>query len=132
MTKKTKRSIEWIQPIQKIKTEYAGIHLLAEFWRGKTVKSAKELKRILIGAAKKAQSTPLKVSIHKFSPQGMTGVVLLAESHIAFHSWPELNYLAIDIFTCGNRAMPRKALEYLKKEFKPKKIEIKEIKRGRK
>jgi len=104
--------------------------LLAEFWHGKNIESAKELKRILIAAAKKAKTTPLKISIHKFSPQGMTGVVLLAESHIAFHSWPELNYLALDIFTCGNKAMPRKAMEYLKKELRPMKVEIKEIKRG--
>jgi len=110
--------------------KYAGIHLLAEFWYGKNIESAKELKRILIAAAKKAKSIPLKISTYKFSPQGMTGVVLFAESHIAFHSWPELNYLAIDIFTCGSKAVPRRALEHLKKELKPRKIEIKEIKRG--
>ena len=104
--------------------------MLAEFWYGKNIKNSKELKRILIAAAKKAKSTPLKICTYKFSPQGMTGVVLLAESHIAFHSWPELDYLAIDIFTCGSKAMPRRALEYLKKELKPGKTEIKEIKRG--
>lgn len=104
--------------------------MLAEFWYGKNIKNSQELKRILTAAAKKAKSTPLKISTYKFLPQGMTGVVLLAESHIAFHSWPELNYIAIDIFTCGNKAMPRRALEYLKKELKPEKIKIKEIKRG--
>lgn len=128
MTKKTKRSTLWIP--QKKSQKYAGIHLIAEFWHGKDIESPKELKRILITAAKKAKNIPLKVSIHKFSPQGITGVILLAESHIAFHGWPEINYLAIDIFTCGCKAMPRKALEYLKKEFKPKKVEIKEIRRG--
>lgn len=130
MTNKTKRSIKWVQSTQRLKTKYAGIHLLAEFWYGKNIKNSKELKRILITAAKKAKSTPLKICTHKFSPQGMTGVVLLAESHIAFHSWPELSYLAIDIFTCGSKTMPRRALEYLKKELKPKKVEIKGIKRG--
>jgi S-adenosylmethionine decarboxylase len=126
---KTKRSIKWVKPI-KI-SRYAGIHLLAEFWYGKVIEDPKEIKKILITATKKAKNTPLKVAIHKFSPQGITGVVLLAESHIALHLWPEFNYLAIDIFTCGDKAMPKRALNYLKKKFKPKKIEIQEIKRGK-
>jgi len=129
MVKKTKRSIQWVKQTKKQK--YAGIHLIAEFWNGKIIEKPKEVGKILVRAAKEAKSVPLEVTIHKFSPQGITGVVLLAESHIAFHAWPEINYLAIDIFTCGNRAMPYKALEYLKKEFKPKKIIIKEIKRGK-
>jgi len=55
----------------------------------------------------------------------------LAESHIALHLWPEMNYLAVDIFTCGKDSDPFKALEYLKKEFQPKRVEIKKIKRGK-
>jgi len=128
MTKKTKRSIQWVKQTKKLK--YAGIHLLAEFWYGKIIEDPKEIKKILITAAKRAGNIPLKVTIHKFQPQGITGVVLLAESHIALHSWSEFNYLAIDIFTCGDKAMPHKALNYLKKVFKPKKVKVKEIKRG--
>lgn len=104
--------------------------MLADFWSGKIIEDPRKLEKILIRAARKAKNTPLEINIHKFSPQGMTGVLLLAESHIAFHSWPEINYVGIDIFTCGNKAMPYKALEYLKKEFKPRKIIVKEIKRG--
>jgi S-adenosylmethionine decarboxylase len=129
MTGKTKRSIQWVKKSRKQK--YAGIHLIAEFWNGKIIEDPKEIKKILIGSVKEAKSTPLEVAIHKFSPQGLTGVVLLAESHIAIHSWPEFNYMAIDIFTCGDQAKPRKALQYLKKIFKPKKVEIQEIKRGK-
>jgi S-adenosylmethionine decarboxylase len=140
MIKKTKRSILWV-PQKKSprgsrfaalrgKQKYAGIHLIAEFWYGKNIENSKELERILIKATKKAKNIPLKIAIHKFSPQGITGVVLLAESHLALHSWPEINYLAIDIFTCGKKAMPHRALKYLKKMFQPKKIKIKEIKRG--
>jgi len=124
---KTKRSIKWVKGKRQ---KYAGIHLIAEFWGGKIIENSKEIERILILATKKAGNTPLEVTIHKFLPQGITGVLLLAESHIALHSWPEFNYLAIDIFTCGDKALPRKALDYLKKKFKPKKVEIKEIKRG--
>ncbi len=128
MPRKTKRSILWI--LQDKNQKYAGIHLIADFWYGKNIENSKEIKRILITAAKKAKNIPLEVYIHKFSPQGITAVILLAESHIAIHSWPEINYLAIDIFTCGREAMPDNALEYLKKEFQPKKIVIKKIKRG--
>ena len=127
MVGKTKRSIKWV-PTKKQK--YAGIHLLAEFWGGKIIENPKEIEKILITAAKKSGNTPLEVTIHKFSPQGITGVVLLAESHIALHSWSEFNYLAIDIFTCGDKAKPEKALEYLKKKFKPKKVVIQKITRG--
>jgi len=128
MVKKTKRSNRWVNKNKK--QRYAGIHLIAEFWSGRIIENPKEIKKILIRAVKKAKNIPLEVAIHKFSPQGITGVVLLSESHIAIHSWPELNYTAIDIFTCGEKAYPYQALEYFKKQFKPKKVEIKEIKRG--
>jgi len=127
MVGKTKRSIKWVKTKNQ---KYAGIHLLAEFWGGKIIENPKEIEKILITAAKKSGNTPLEVTIHKFSPQGITGVVLLAESHIALHSWSEFNYLAIDIFTCGDKAKPEKALEYLKKKFKPKKVVIQKITRG--
>lgn len=129
MNTKTKRSIQWV--ISKInRARYLGVHLIAEFWNGKTIEDPKELKKILTGAVKAANSSPLKISIHKFSPQGITGVILLAESHISIHSWPEYNYVAIDIFTCGDKSAPEKALTYLKEKFQPKKVNIKKIRRG--
>lgn len=128
MTIKENRKIQWV-PVDKTK-KYAGLHLIAEFWSGRFTDDEKEIKRILVEAAKKSNNTPLEVTIHKFSPQGITGVILLAESHIALHLWPEYNYLALDIFTCGDKSNPYKALEYFKEEFSPKKVEVKEIKRG--
>lgn len=113
------------------KKSYAGIHLIAEFWGSRIIEDSKKIERILITAAKKTKNIPLKIAIHKFNPRGVTGVVLLAESHIAIHTWPQINYTAIDIFTCGEKAVPFKALDYLKKKFQPKKVEIKEIKRGK-
>lgn len=141
MNKKTKRSTRWVR--KKLKSglpnqkndfgngkNYAGLHLIAEFWGSKIIEDSQEIERILVGAAKEAGNIPLKTTIHKFSPQGITGVILLAESHIAIHYWPEINYLAIDIFTCGDKTKPYKALEYLRKKFNPQKFEIKKIKRG--
>jgi S-adenosylmethionine decarboxylase len=128
MKTKTKRSIHWVKEDQK--RQYAGIHLLAEFWNGKVVEDKKKMEKILNTAVKKANNTPLKLTIYKFKPQGMTGIVLLAESHISIHTWPEYNYAALDFYTCGKKSNPFKALEYLKKELKPKKCEVKIIKRG--
>ena len=135
MIQKTKRSIQWvienkISFLQK-KKKYAGIHLTAEFWNGKIIEDVKKIEEILVTAVKTAGSIPLEIIMHKFSPQGLTGVVLLAESHIAIHTWPEINYVAIDIFTCGDKATPQKALDYLEKEFQPKKVRVKTLKRGR-
>jgi len=128
MLKKTKRSVQWVKENKTKKC--SGIHLIAEFWNGEIVEDVSRMKKILVAAVKKANNTPLEIIIHKFQPQGMTGIVLLAESHIAIHTWPEFNYIALDIYTCGDKGNPIKSLEYLKKEFKPKKVKIKKIKRG--
>ena len=109
---------------------YAGVHIIADFWFPKNIKNKAELKRLLMGAAKEANSTPLEISLREFSPQGLTGVLLVAESHIAIHTWPEIGYMALDIFTCGKNVKPRKALEFLKKELKPKRVFVRELKRG--
>ncbi len=113
----------------KIKVPYY-VHLMADFETGRIVEDIQEVEDILFAAAKKANNTPLKVAVHKFSPHGVTGVILLAESHIAIHSWPEFNYLAVDIFTCGRKSRPRKALEYIQKCFQAKEIKVQEIKEG--
>ena len=126
MVEKTKRSVEWIKTDQN----YLGTHLIAEFWDAKDIENSKKIEEILVGAVKAAKCTPLEFAVHKFSPQGITGVIILAESHIAIHSWPEYHYVAVDVFTCGSEAMPYKAIEYLKNEFQPKRVDFQEIKRG--
>lgn len=126
----TKRFPRWTAT-SKNKNKYLGSHLIAEFWHGKIIDDEKKLKKILFETIKRSNNTPLKFAFHKFNPQGITGVVLLAESHLALHCWPEFNYLAIDIFTCGDKTKPYKALKYLRKVFKPKKVEIQKIKRGK-
>jgi len=83
------------------KTKRAGTHLIVEFWGGKVIESVSAIKKILLETARVSNNTPIGVKIHKFNPQGLTGFILLAESHISIHTWPELDYVAIDIFTCG-------------------------------
>jgi S-adenosylmethionine decarboxylase len=113
-----------------LKKKPYSMHLLADLESPIFVEDPRKLRAILWNAALAANNTPLKASIHKFPEQGITGIVILAESHIAIHTWPECSYMAVDIFTCGRKSMPYKALEYLKEQFKPKKVKIMFIKRG--
>lgn len=71
------------------------------------------IQRVLAEAAQRAGSTLLSQTAHRFEPQGVTALALLAESHISIHTWPELGYAAADVFTCGEQCAPRAACSYL-------------------
>jgi len=71
------------------------------------------LKSALLSAASECGATVLGESFHQFNPQGVSGVVVIAESHLFIHTWPEYGYAAVDIFTCGNSVQPEKAAELL-------------------
>ena len=71
------------------------------------------LRTAITTAAKRAGATLLNLITHQFQPQGVTGLALLAESHISIHTWPESGYAAIDVFTCGDHTMPERACEVL-------------------
>ena len=90
-------------------------HLLLELYRCDCEKLNDEsfLRCILNRAAKLANATVLNLISNKFEPQGVTAIALLAESHISIHTWPESNYSAVDIFTCGKNMMPELASQYL-------------------
>ncbi|MEX0945041.1 MAG: adenosylmethionine decarboxylase [Balneolaceae bacterium] len=84
----------------------------------------------LIQAAKNSKATLISHNFHKFSPYGVSGVVVIAESHIAIHTWPEYNYAAVDIFTCGETIDPWVIQEYLKENFASQNVSSMEMKRG--
>ena len=90
-------------------------HFLLELYRCDCEKVNDEsfLRCILNRAAKLANATVLNLISNKFEPQGVTAIALLAESHISIHTWPESNYSAVDIFTCGQNMMPELASQYL-------------------
>ena len=90
-------------------------HLLLELYRCDCEKINDEsfLRCTLNKAAKLANATVLNLISNKFQPQGVTAIALLAESHISIHTWPESNYCAVDIFTCGRNMMPELASQYL-------------------
>ena len=75
------------------------------------------IRNVLVNAAALAESTLLGVQSHKFDPQGVTAVALLAESHISIHTWPENGMAVCDVFTCGDHTKPRKGVEYMKMMF---------------
>ena len=81
-------------------------------------------------ACKAAKATIVERSGHHFSPYGVTAVLIIAESHVAVHTWPEYGYAAVDIFTCGESVDTYKAFEIVKKAFKAKRVEVREVKRG--
>ena len=90
-------------------------HLLLELYRCDSEKLNDEsfLRCTLNRAAKLANATVLNLISNKFEPQGVTAIALLAESHISIHTWPESNYSAVDIFTCGSNMLPELASQYL-------------------
>jgi len=89
------------------------------------------LKDTLLSACRVAGATILSDSFHSFPPYGgVSGVVIIAESHFSIHTWPEYGYAAIDIFTCGNRLQPEKAVELLVRELQARDHSILELDRG--
>ena len=107
----------------------AGIHLLIDFWEAENLDSVSFCEKALSRAVKASKATLLKINLHKFQPHGVSGVAVISESHISIHTWPEHGYAALDIFVCGGKS-PYRALESLKKSFKPKRIVLTEAKRG--
>jgi len=88
------------------------------------------LRGALLTAASKCGATVLGESFHQFSPQGVSGVVVIAESHLFIHTWPEYAYAAVDIFTCGNSVQPEKAAELLIEKLGANNHSIIEVQRG--
>jgi S-adenosylmethionine decarboxylase len=90
----------------------------------------KKAKEAMVSAAKLAGATVLGAHFHRFSPHGLTGVVVLAESHISIHTWPEYGYAAVDVFTCGETLQPSVAASYLVEKFQSKNPAVIAMKRG--
>ena len=107
-------------------------HLLLELYRCDYEKLNDEsfLRCSLNKAAKLAKATVLNLISNKFEPQGVTAIVLLAESHISIHTWPESNYSAVDIFTCGQNMIPELASQYLIETLKAEEHFLRVIKRN--
>jgi len=109
---------------------FAGSHLIIDLWDAEGLDDRDRIEQALIDAVRAAGATLLHIHLHTFSEGGgISGVAVLAESHISVHTWPERAYAAFDVFMCGD-AEPRKALGVFKAAFNPGRIVIGEHKRG--
>ncbi|HWP98479.1 MAG TPA: adenosylmethionine decarboxylase [Syntrophomonadaceae bacterium] len=109
-----------------------GRHVLAEVYGCKfeILNDIKAVQDIMVNAALEAGAEIRELVFHKFSPQGVSGVVVISESHLAIHTWPELGYAAVDVFTCGEKVNPWDACNYLAEHFGAQNVKATEVKRG--
>tara|TARA_B100000579_G_C22429532_1_gene664585 strand:+ start:199 stop:645 length:447 start_codon:yes stop_codon:yes gene_type:complete len=109
---------------------YAGKHVILDLWEAEFTNGITHLKKLIKNAVKISNATLLHMHLHRFGKeQGISGVAVLAESHISLHTWPERNYIAFDMFMCGDTD-PMAASNYLVASLKPKRKKITIIKRG--
>jgi len=109
-----------------------GHHLIVELYDCDTaaINSARTVETSLLKAVDISGATLVRSVIHEFNPHGISGVIVIEESHFSVHTWPEYGYCALDIFTCGSEIDHMSALQYLKETFSAKSISVNEIKRG--
>ncbi len=112
--------------------ESLGRHILVEFYGCDVslLNKASALKEVMEDAARAARATVVNSFIHQFSPYGVSGVVVIAESHLTIHTWPEYGYAAVDLFTCGEDIDPWKCYYYLEEKLKSKHSTTMELRRG--
>ena len=117
--------------ITKDGVEFAGTHLLVDLWDCRDLDDLALVEQAMREAVTACRATLLNLFLHHFGEeQGVSGVAVLAESHISIHTWPERGYAAIDIFMCG-RCDPHAAIPVFERCFAPGRTELTEAKRGR-
>jgi S-adenosylmethionine decarboxylase len=109
-----------------------GSHLLVELrdCNSEVLKSLEKVQKAMVAAAREAAATVVDVSFHEFNPFGVSGMVIIAESHLSIHTWPEYGYAAVDIFTCGTVIKPQEAAAFLIEAFQSRNPSVVEMKRG--
>ncbi|MGR3759300.1 adenosylmethionine decarboxylase [Roseobacteraceae bacterium NS-SX3] len=115
--------------IRKDGKVFAGTHLIIEVMKGTGLDCEERIQNAFRKCVEVCGATLLHIHTHKFSPQGVSGVAVLAESHISVHTWPEIGYGAFDVFMCGD-AEPWKAVDVLKTAFDTDDVQVRELLRG--
>lgn len=109
---------------------YAGTHLILDLWKAKHLDNLQLIEQALRDCVDIAEATLLHIHLHHFTPNGgVSGVAVLAESHISIHTWPERDYAALDIFMCGE-THPEKCIDVLLTAFETSKIDTTRHLRG--
>lgn len=109
-----------------------GQHYLVDYYHcdEKKLNEALFVRTALLEAAKISKATIVSDAFHSFSPQGVSGVVVIAESHISIHTWPEIGYASVDVYTCSDKMDPQAAIDFLKECFHAEKVHQQMIERG--
>ena len=116
--------------VSKDGVKYAGTHLIIDLWEGTNLADTEHIDTVLREAALATGATILHGHFHHFGPNsGVSGVLVLAESHVSIHTWPERDFAALDIFVCGE-CDPYKAIPVLKRGFQPGRVSLGENRRG--
>lgn len=115
-----------------MKTEQLGRHILVEYYNcdEKVLNDHKLIEELMVTAAVKANATVVESVFHMFNPYGVSGAVVISESHLTIHTWPEYGYASVDLYTCGESVNPWIAFEYLNDKLKAEKSESTEVSRG--
>ena len=109
-----------------------GRHLIVEYsdCDKSRLNDVRHLEESMNEAVRRSGATIVRSVFHCYNPQGVSGVVVIAESHMSIHTWPEYGYAAVDFFTCGETVDPHRAHEYLKSALGATRAAVKELKRG--
>ena len=107
----------------------AGVHLIVDLHGAEGLDDIDLIEATLRRCVDAAQATLLHIHLHHFQPNGVSGVAVLAESHISIHTWPDAGYAALDVFMCGT-ASPDACIPVLREAFKAKRVEVNELLRG--
>ncbi len=107
----------------------AGVHLIIDLHGAKRLNDIEHIEATLRRCVEAASATLLHIHLHHFQPSGVSGVAVLAESHISIHTWPEQGYAALDVFMCGS-ADPDKCVPVLREAFAAKRVGVNELLRG--
>lgn len=94
------------------------------------IRSAETVREVLMDAAVKCKSSIISDSFHQFEPYGASGVILIAESHFSVHTWPESNFVSVDIYTSGNKMKPEIAIRLIESGFDADRIDVVKLTRG--
>ena len=111
---------------------YLGRHILAEFFDcdPNVLNNPALVEKYMLDAALECGATIVNKCFHLFAPHGVSGVVIISESHLAIHTWPEFGYAAVDLFTCGEQCDPKVSYEFLKRKFNSRDAKYSQLNRG--
>jgi S-adenosylmethionine decarboxylase len=119
-------------PEEKFNMETIGRHVISDLWEcnANFLDNIEFIEKVMVDAALEAGADIREITFHKFHPQGISGVIIISESHLTIHSFPEHRYASIDIYTCGEIINPHVAAKFLAEHLESKRVESLEIPRG--